>query len=124
MKVGDKLTKCRNTPLFITSVARSSFRHIHFGTTFTLFSHGLVTFTFPISLPAFSSDSSGWGVIQYLKYDTVSKGSYTPGAARFCVNDSFKFSILFQNIQLYIYNKLFMVSKIKGNIPLTIPSPT
>ena len=31
------------------------------------------------------------GSIQYLKFDTVSEGSYTPGAARSCVNDSFLF---------------------------------
>ena len=79
---------------------------------------------------AFSYDSSGCGVMQYLKYDTVSKGSYTPGAAWSCVSNSFKFSNLFQNIQYnntkYIYmdcNKLLMVSWIKGNIPLTITLP-
>ena len=38
-------------------------------------------------------------VIQYLKYDTVSKGSYTPGAARFCVSNSFMFFLfLFQSL--------------------------
>ena len=84
-----------------------------------------------ISSNAFSCDSSGCGVIQYLKYDTVSEGSYTPGAARSCVSNSFKFSNLFQNLQYYnikyIYmdcNKLLMVSRIKGNIPLTITFPS
>ena len=55
-----------------------------------------------ISSNAFSCDPSGCGVIQYLKYDTVSEGSYTPGAARSCVNDSFFF---FKFISKYtIYN--------------------
>ena len=83
-----------------------------------------------ISSNAFSCDLSGCGVIHYLKYDTVSKGSYTPGAAWSCINNIFIFSNLFQNIQYYntkyIYmecNKLLMVSWIKGNIPLTITVP-
>ena len=55
LKVGNKLRNFRNAPLFITSVPNSpgsSFRHIHFVTTFTFVSSqlpGLVTFTFVMS---------------------------------------------------------------------------
>ena len=42
------------------------------------------------------------GSIQYLKFDTVSEGSYTPGAARSCVGNSVLFFVtLFQNYNIY-----------------------
>ena len=58
-----------------------------------------------ISSNAFPCDLSECGAIQYLKYDTVSKGSYTPGAARFCVSNSFRFSNLFQSLFTQKLNK-------------------
>ena len=102
MKVGDKLTKCKNAPLFITSVPRSSFRHIHFVTTFTFVSSqlpGLATFPFTTCIFLWFKWMWSYTIFEIRHgFQRIIHPRCGPILCRQCI---YVFFNLFQNLQYY-----------------------
>ena len=106
MKVGDKLTNLRNAPLFIISAPpqlnllnRSASidppQSIRLNCTTSISNNQVINDNTSACLRQVEVLGPKCSrVIQYLKYSTVSKGSYTPGAARSCASNSFMFFVL------------------------------